>query len=206
MSYSIGAIVLRYPLRVRPRLRMRLPVAILIAAILMMVGGCSRPSGSRVTLEEFVPHGEKAAPATAAVPTALTCPPAGAPMLQPSASSTGHHKVVLTWNASSPSPHPEDNAVGYCLYRSTKKSVAKNNATCKDCEQINTMPVVGTGCVDDLVQDGALYYYVATAINAGRKVSVSSNETPAPIPANKQSAISTSTNAYPFCRGPASSK
>ena len=194
-------------MRVRLRLRIRLLVAIVtIAAILLMVGGCNRPSGSRVSLEAFEPHREKAAPVAAAAPVPLTCPPAGSPMLQPSAFSTGHHKVVLTWNASAPSPHPEDNAAGYCLYRSTKKNAAKNNATCKDCEQINTVPVVGTGCVDDLVQDGAVYYYVATAISAGRKLSVSSNETPAPIPASKQSASPTSPNSYPFCRGSASSK
>jgi hypothetical protein len=126
-------------------------------------------------------------------------------MLQPSA-VTGHHKVILSWNASAPSPHPEDNAVGYCLYRSKKQKVAKKNATCSDCEQINFIPVVGTACVDDLVQDGALYYYVVTAINAKGIPSSSSNETPAQIPASQQSANSTSGASSPFCRGQASSK
>lgn len=126
-------------------------------------------------------------------------------MLQPS-SSTAHHRVILTWNASAPSSRPEDNAVGYCLYRSKKQNEAKKNATCNRCEQINSVPIAGTGCVDDLVQDGAVYYYVATAISAQKRLSVSSNEILVPIPASKQSVRSTPVGSYPLCRVPASSK
>lgn len=119
---------------------------------------------------------------------------------------TGHHRVILTWNASVPSARPEDNAAGYCLYRSKKKGVAKQNATCSDCEQINSAPIVGTGCVDDLVQDRTLYFYVATAINAKGIASSSSNEIPVSIPENKQNVGPTPVKPYPLCRGPASSK
>jgi hypothetical protein len=127
-------------------------------------------------------------------------------MLQPGAPLTGHHRVILTWNASAPSVHPEDNTIGYCLYRSKNEDVSKKTPTCSDCEQINPVPVAGTGCVDDLVQDGVLYYYVVTAINAKGKSSSSSNETPAPIPANKPSVASGAAGSYPLCRGAASAK
>ena len=134
-------------------------------------------------------------------PKLLQCPPAGLPALQPS-SLTGHHKVTLTWNASIPSSNVESEAVGYCLYRSKTANAAKRNPTCSSCEQINSIPIVGTGCVDDLVEDGAAYYYVATAINANQKISSSSNETPAQIPLGKQPSSAGPAGSYPRCREP----
>lgn len=132
------------------------------------------------------------------------CPPAGVQPLQPS-SHTGHHKVILSWNASAPSPDPERNPVGYCLYRSNKQHAAKQNPTCGDCEQINPTPVVSTGCVDDLVSDSTTYYYVVTAIGKNGKISSASNETLAPIPAAKQRANPVRASSLPLCRGNASS-
>lgn len=123
-------------------------------------------------------------------------------MLQPLASATGHHKVVLTWHASAPAARSDDTAVGYCLYRSVTKNAARQNAICRNCEQINVVPIVGTGCVDDLVKDGATYYYVVTAISAKQKLSSSSNEIPVVIPASKQGVSSTSASTYPLCRVP----
>lgn len=134
----------------------------------------------------------------------LKCPPAGLQQLQPS-SQTGHHRVILTWNASVAAPGPGGKAVGYCLYRSQKQNAAKQNPTCSVCEQINLTPVVGTGCVDDLVLDGTTYYYVVTAINADTRISSSSNETLAPIPPNAP-AGSASAGSYPLCRAPATSQ
>ena len=127
------------------------------------------------------------------------CPAAGVPTLQPSA-QTGHHKVILSWNASSPSSDPERKAVGYCLYRSTTQNAAKQKPTCPACEQVNSIPITGTGCVDDLVKDGTPYYYVVTAINAGGEISSSSNETPAQIPPTKEATGSVTVPSYPLCR------
>jgi hypothetical protein len=138
----------------------------------------------------------------AADPKPLRCPPAGVPTLQPS-SLTGHHKVTLRWNASIPSSNVESKAFGYCLYRSKKRKAAKQNPTCSDCEQINSIPVAGTGCVDDLVEDGAAYYYVATAINANERISSSSNETTARIPLGKPASSSGPAGSYPRCRATA---
>jgi hypothetical protein len=143
-------------------------------------------------------NSDRLSPATSGV-VLPSCPPAGLQQLQPS-SQTGHHKVVLTWNASLPAPGPGGKAVGYCLYRSQKQGAAKQNPLCSVCEQINPNPVVGTGCVDDLVLDNATYYYVVTAINANQRISASSNETPAPIPPGNQSVNPIPASPYPFCR------
>ena len=72
----------------------------------------------------------------------------------------GQHNVILTWKAS-----PSTNAVGYCVYRRKIKHIPRKISDCKDCEQLNTAPLKGTGCVDDVVPDGVTYYYVVTAIN-----------------------------------------
>jgi hypothetical protein len=127
------------------------------------------------------------------------CPPAGIQPLQPS-QQTGHHKVTLTWNANAPSLDSERNAVGYCLYRSQTKKAAKRNPRCVECEQINRTPIVGVGCVDDLVADSATYYYVVTAINTNGNISSSSNETPARIPSNQKPAGPAPKGSYPLCR------
>jgi hypothetical protein len=177
----------------------------MIASVFQIVGGCSRPSGSRGSMESFEPRKAQAPVPAMAEPVLPNCPPAGSPMLQASAPMTGHHRVILSWNASAPSARPEDNAAGYCLYRSKKKDAAKKNATCSDCEQINSVPIIGTGCVDDLVQDRTLYFYVATAISAKGVASSSSNEIPVSIPDHKLSAGSTPVKPYPLCRGTASS-
>jgi hypothetical protein len=108
--------------------------------------------------------------------------------------------VTLTWNASIPSSNVDSKAVGYCLYRSTTLNAAKQNPTCSNCEQINSIPIPGTGCVDDLVEDGAAYYYVVTAINANQKISSSSNETRAQIPLSIQAPMSGPASPYPRCR------
>jgi len=133
------------------------------------------------------------------------CPSAGLPILQAS-SQTGHHKVILSWNASAPTSDPGGKVVGYCLYRSKTQNAAKQKPTCSDCEQINSTPIMGTGCVDDLVLDNTTYYYVATAINAKGNISVSSNETTAQIPPGNKAASSVAVGSYPRCRATAASQ
>jgi hypothetical protein len=172
-------------------------VAFLASRFLLPPSSAALPA-ARIVISD----GPSQAVATPGLPP---CPPAGLPPLQPS-SHTGHHKAILSWNASAPSPDPERKAVGYCLYRSKKQHAARQNPTCGDCELINPTPVGGTGCVDDLVSDSTTYYYVVTAINASRKISSASNETLVPIPSGKQSVRTVSANSYPLCRGGGSSK
>jgi hypothetical protein len=90
--------------------------------------------------------------------------------------------------------------VGYCLYRSKKQSAASQNVLCSDCELVTATAIAGTSCVDNLVDDDALYFYVATAINNKGKLSSSSNEIPARIPAGQQTAIPDSPGPPPLCR------
>jgi len=192
-------------LKNRVHSRFHFQIAILtIAFTLSTVSGYSQPPVAGADSQAAKTSGGKGTTAATTVPGLPPCPPAGSPMLQPS-SSTGHHKVMLSWNASVSATGSADNPVGYCLYRSKTQSAAKKNPTCSDCEQVNPTPVVGTGCLDDLVEDGAAYYYVVTAITDKGNPSSSSNETPAVIPAN-QSASTSSANTYPLCRAPASSK
>jgi hypothetical protein len=129
------------------------------------------------------------------------CPPGGFSRPQPSHHGTGDHKVVLAWNASSHSPDNANDAVGYCLYRSKDRKAIKQRATCRDCEQVNAIPVRVTACVDDLVEDSTKYFYVVTAINGKGVISSSSNEVLAPIPAGKKTGFTPSNSPLPSaCR------
>jgi hypothetical protein len=108
------------------------------------------------------------------------CPPAG--LLPPqSSSATGHHKVILSWNASSPSPKAPSLPAGYCLYRSVTKDAPLKNPTCQQCQLVNPVAVVGTSCIDDLVADRTTYYYVVTAVDAHGNPSSGSNQASAVI-------------------------
>jgi hypothetical protein len=143
-----------------------------------------------------------ARPQSQAKPALPVCPSAGLLPAQP----LGHystHKVILSWNASPHSPKAQNVAVGYCLYRSKKKDVVQKMPTCKQCQQINTVPVVGTSCVDDLVVDKATYYYAVTAVNADGNASVPSNGAAAHISNDKQAGSAAATSPPPpACRAP----
>lgn len=164
---------------------------LIIVCLLHTVAGYSQPPRSSIQ--------RQAAPTLDGKGTTergLRCPPAGS---HPAASLKGYHKVTLTWN-----PSLGENIAGYCLYRGTKKHVAKNKQPktpfiCTGCEQINVVPVVSTGCVDDLVKDGATYYYVATALDAHQVLSPASNEVRAEIrgPASSHSQAT----PHDLCRG-----
>lgn len=109
------------------------------------------------------------------------CPAAGIPAAQSAAKGTGHHKVFLSWNPSSQAPGVTGPIDGYCIYRSKDPNAAKQNAACADCERVTPVAVSSTACVDDVVENGATYYYVVTALK-GNLMSASSNETRALIP------------------------
>jgi hypothetical protein len=194
---------MKSPSKLRARL---LPFFSFLALSIVQALGpaCQDKQVSRVRLKlEDTPEEKRSAPVKP--PSALpVCPSAGTPTLKPSA-LTGHHKVALSWNASVPSARSEDNAVGYCLYRSQTQNAAKKNPRCLACELVNPVPVAGTTCVDDLVQDGATYYYVATAISSRGQISLSSNEVPAPVPRSQPSTALASSASVPLCRAPTGS-
>jgi hypothetical protein len=87
-----------------------------------------------------------------------------------SLSGTGviQHSVALTWNAST------STASEYNIYRST---VSGGSYT-----KINASPVAVLNYIDLTVQSGAIYFYVATAIDSSGGESVNSNEVSATVP------------------------
>jgi hypothetical protein len=168
-----------------------------LACVLQTACESGPVSGSGTSLQTISSRNAKAT--TTGVKAVALCPTAGTPMLLRSTPGVGDHEVVLSWNASLPSLRPENGAIGYCLYRSKKKRAAKKNATCRDCEQVNRVPITGLRCVDDVVKDGTTYYYVVAAINAAGKLSLPSNEIVAAIPANRRRLHSSSEGS--LCRG-----
>jgi hypothetical protein len=174
----------------------------LILLMLALASACSDNKVSRIHIKlEDTPQDKKTASnRPVPVPPPLLCPPAGVAPLEPSAPGTGHHKVFLKWNASKPSKNATGEVAGYCLYRSTQKKVALKNPICQDCEQVNIFPVSGTACVDDLVKDGAKYYYVAAAIGRNRDLSTPSNEIRVEIPQVEHSMGDPPPGSYPSCR------
>jgi hypothetical protein len=179
--------------------------SLIVLTTALFVSACSSGQVTRVAaagLGEARPSAAKADAPTRSLPPQPSCPPAGVLPLQRSLSDTGHHKVALSWNAGIQSPG--SHAVGYCLYRSRKQNLAKKNPTCKQCERVNSVPVSTLNCLDDLVEDGATYYYVVTAIDPESRLSSSSNEITALIPpGNQSSSVAAAAPAPPLCRGSA---
>jgi len=176
-----------------------------IACLAYAFSGCSRLSQSRADAQSAPAKREKDI-AAAPNPALPPCPSAPLTTLQASAPKTGHHKVFLTWNASTSSGQPGSTTIGYCLYRSQKKGNAKKFPKCPDCERVNLRPVLSARCVDDLVKDQTTYYYVAIAINSGNGISSPTNEAIAQIPVAGQNNFAPPDAAsYPACRAPASS-
>jgi hypothetical protein len=132
-------------------------------------------------------------------PQLKLCPKSSGRILSASP-QTGHHEVFLTWNARPDFPDPVRHRVGYCLYRSSTQNISAKDPKCISCEQVNQKPIPGTACVDGWVQDGAKYYYVATAVNIYGEPSVLSTDTPANIPPNSAATGATVTGTYPRCR------
>jgi len=140
-----------------------------------------------------------AATAQPAAPSTLPACPAVAVLSSPPTRYSSQRKVILLWNASAPSQKPQNAVVGYCLYRSKTQNAAQLMPTCNQCEQINRVPVTGTSCVDNLVEDKATYYYVVTGVNSLGSASMASNEASAHIVNPKQPAT-VDASKIPACR------
>ncbi|MFZ3342544.1 MAG: hypothetical protein WA609_07500 [Terriglobales bacterium] len=113
---------------------------------------------------------------------------------------SGHHTVTLKWKANEPTIDPVKNVVGYCLYRRKAQGLLPNEILkCKGCQLVSPMPIAGTGCVDDRVEDDSTYYYVVTAVNVRGAMSLSSNEAAAKIGAEESTKPAVA-SSYPFCR------
>jgi len=111
--------------------------------------------------------------------------------------ANGGHRVTLTWKASAPADSKHAAAAGYCIYRGVPGDPTPG--------LINSTPLLGTSCVDDLVANSVRYSYVVRAISAGGTTSVTSNPAPVQIPATGSSK-SPSGASPPLCRGTAAVK
>ena len=162
--------------------------AAIIVCLFCTATGCAQTTGSK-------PHGKTPTYTDNRISEPLICPAAGS---RPAASIKGHHSVILTWKASR-----GNNVVGYCLFRSARPGVAtsKPNTSfrCAGCEQINSIPVVPTGCVDNRVPDDSTYFYVATAFDGKQLLSSASNEVRAKVPGSP--APPSQTSPYDLCQG-----
>jgi hypothetical protein len=175
---------------------------VLALSVSFAIPGCQNGKVSRKRIELKDQPGDK--PVVAQTKPALVapiCPSAGVPSLQVGAPGSGHHKVTLTWNASAHSSNSDSDAYGYCLYRTQGKGLTqiKQTANCNLCEQVNQVPVLSTGCIDDLVADDTKYDYVVAAVNSKSVLSAPSNEILVSIP-SAQSVKASRPSTLPLCR------
>jgi hypothetical protein len=124
-----------------------------------------------------------------------TCPPLNASLVPSTPPANGGHRVTLTWKASAPADPKHSAAFGYCIYRGAPGDPNPG--------LINTTPLRGTSCIDDLVANGGHYSYVVRAISAGRVASVTSNPASVAIPPTGISKSPISAASPPLCRLPA---
>ena len=103
--------------------------------------------------------------------------------------------MTLTWNASAPPDAKHSAAVGYCIYRGAPGDPNPG--------LINAIPLPGTSCIDDRVENSGSYRYVVRAISAGGAASVTSNPVTVGIPPTGASKSPISAASPPLCRGPA---
>jgi hypothetical protein len=114
----------------------------------------------------FAPQTSGTAAATASF-TSNAANPSAVESLTGSGTAAPQHSVSLSWNASSSS------VVGYNLYRGTTSGGPFS--------QINVMNA-STSYVDNSVQAGQTYFYVTTAVDAGGRESVYSNQAQVVVP------------------------
>jgi hypothetical protein len=122
------------------------------------------------------------------------CPTLSAPMVSSAPPANGGHRVTLTWNSSAPPDPKHSAAIGYCIYRGAPGDPNPG--------LINSTPLPGTSCIDDLVANGGSYRYVVRAISAGGATSVTSNPATVGIPPTGASKSPISAASPPLCRGP----
>lgn len=188
----------KFPNRFRKSLRLLSPVLLIVFApntLSAAIQAKSAPDKSSAAAVQQATVSKSQS--TAGLPA---CPPAGIPPAQ-SSGRYSSHKVVLAWHESSRTPKAQSLAVGYCLYRSNGR-VVQRIPTCKECQQINSKPMVVTSCVDDRVQENKTYYYVAIAVNAHGDPSAPTNTAVVRIPKERRdkSTSAGESSVGPVCR------
>jgi hypothetical protein len=130
---------------------------------------------------------------------------------QTSQDVSGHHKVVLSWNASASSTNAD---VGYCIYRRKLRNGEEYSANrplkqheLNELQLLNLKPLTSTSCLDSIVEDDATYEYVARAVNTNGNPSDWSNKVTAAIgPGDRPSATPLPNPLPPPCSGISAAK
>ena len=160
--------------------------AVITIAVVVLFSRCNRDTPSEISVEPASDAKQHTAIQEAQQARLPLCPH-GHSESTPIPPNAMHHKVVLTWDPSASAGRPGNIPVGYCLYRTKQQILVKTLKDCKDCEQVSPKAILGTGCVDPIVQDGKTYFYVALTINPGDEKSNFSSQAMAVIPPDKES-------------------
>ncbi len=143
----------------------------------------SKPSGpvqgSTSQTEAAAPHSAGSV-ANGARVLSHDCPPFISFPERGELTGKGEHRVILSWNASAPADAEHADAIGYCIYRSTKSGD-------RSMVRVNHKPFRGTTCTDNKVGNGKTYYYKVRAISAQGYASKASNLALAHVPNQKRS-------------------
>lgn len=172
--------------------------AVIVGSVVLTFAACHQVRSSEKLPQASTARGRAVTAQTTQKGGGLPPCPDGNAVSSPPPAAAMHHKVALSWNASTSAGHPGNDPVGYCIYRSEQQISVKRLKDCKTCEQVSPMPILGTGCVDDLVKDEKAYFYVAITINTGKQISDFSNQTMAVIPPDK--ATIGSPSSFRSCR------
>ncbi len=169
-----------------------------LAVVSTLQTGCSRPpvepSPSISQPQELAQSRPPAAHSSVA---RVVCPPVDLSAMS-APQTKGGHRVVLSWKASAPADSKHSAAVGYCIYRGTRPDSIT--------ELLNSQPVPGSRCIDDLVENGKKYFYSVRAISAQSVITPNAKLVQAQIPNLPPSKTDVSADSTPSCRQPAGTK
>jgi hypothetical protein len=150
-----------------------IPIAGLV--VILAIWHIARVSGPNASTASAAPAQLK--PQIISIPLCSGEPQAASPIRQTPPGGSKPHSVTLSWNPSVPvSNSPNDAIKGYYVYRS------QSSETYTDGNRINSLPLVGTQCLDNAVEPRATYYYVVKAVAKNGAQSVVSQQIEAVIP------------------------
>jgi hypothetical protein len=181
---------MRQGLETRPGVRRHASFLVIFTLMVGAQTACSHPTPQEQGSSQPPTRPPVAISKTAAI--APLCPPFGSFTEQAEPEVKGEHKVILSWMASASGEAQHAEAVGYCVYRATKR---------KDHSLVLISPVAiqGTSCTDDMVATGKTYYYKVKAISIQQRTSSATDFVSAQI-LNKKP-VNPVLSFPPVCRG-----
>lgn len=181
---------MRQRLVTRPGVRRHASFLVIFALMVGAQTACSHQTPQEEGSSQQAPRTVVAISKAAAI--APPCPPFGSFTAQTEPEVKGEHKVILSWIPSAPAGAKHAEAVGYCVYRSTKRKD-------KSLMLISPVAIQGTSCTDDMVATGKTYYYKVKAISIEKHTSDATDFVSAQI--LNQKSINPVLSFPPVCRG-----